>query len=155
MSDFNHVVISGRLTRDPIARGTDPERPVVQISVASNRSYRPNGSSEWLEDVTFVDVTVFNGRAKQILRTLRKGARVTIDGRLELNRWQAEDGSNRQQLRIVASNVESAGFFTEKREDTAEQIAEPAKRPPAKTPSRGGKKKTPVPAGVADADIPF
>jgi single-strand DNA-binding protein len=105
MSDINQLVISGRLTRDPEARGGGK---VAAFSMASNRQFQQNG--EWQEEVVFVDVTAFAHLATRVIERLLKGATVTVSGRLELNRWQAQDGSNRSQLRVIASNIQSASF---------------------------------------------
>ena len=110
MNDINTITISGNLVADPqgFADGT-----VARFSLASNRSYRKNGETEWTEEATFVDVSCFNGIAKQALAKLRKDDKhkITVTGRLELNKWQAEDDSNRQQLRIVATGLVSESLF--------------------------------------------
>jgi single-strand DNA-binding protein len=105
MSDINNTIISGRLTKDPAVRGGGN---VAQLSVASNRQYQRNG--EWVEEVVYLDVSCFGHIAKKAIDKLIKGAFVTVVGRLELNRWQAEDGSNRSQIRLVANQLLSPAF---------------------------------------------
>lgn len=109
MSDINVVTISGRLTRDPEMRGS--EKNVAAFSVASNRSYRKGESEEWQEEVTFVDATAFNQLAERVGNKLSKGSFITVTGRLELNKYQAADGTNRQQLRLIAQNIVSPAFL--------------------------------------------
>lgn len=113
-SDTNVVIISGRLTRDPEARGGGK---VAAFSIASNRYFKRD-DAETTEEVVFVDVTAFGFEAEAVLSRLMKGAPVLVEGRLELNRWQGEDGSNRQQLRLIANRVTSPALRT--------RVADPA-----------------------------
>jgi single-strand DNA-binding protein len=115
MSDINVTTISGRLTKDPELRGS--ERNVCALSVASNRSFRKGSDAEWQEETTYVDVTAFNGTANRCAAKLKKGSFVTVSGRLELNKWEAADGSNRQQLRIVVQNIVAPDFFVKGNDD--------------------------------------
>lgn len=101
-SDTNVTIISGRLTKDPEPRGGGK---VAAFSIASNRYFRKN--DETIEEVVYLDCTAFGYEAEAVLSKLLKGAPVLVEGRLELNRWQAEDGSNRQQLRMIANRVTS------------------------------------------------
>lgn len=105
MSDLNTVIISGRITRDPVARGGGS---VAALSVASNRQYQRNG--EWVDETTYADVTAFGHNATRCIEKLLKGDPVTIQGRLELNSFTNADGEKRSQLRIVANSVQSPVF---------------------------------------------
>lgn len=105
MSDLNTVIISGRITRDPAARGGGS---VAAMSVASNRQYQRNG--EWVDETTYADVTAFGHNATRCIEKLQKGDPVTIQGRLELNTFENADGEKRSQLRIIANSVQSPVF---------------------------------------------
>jgi single-strand DNA-binding protein len=143
VSDLNQIVISGRLTRDPEARGGGN---VAAFSLASNRQYQQNG--EWKEEVVYVDVTAFSHLAGRVIERLLKGATVTVAGRLELNRWQTEDGSNRSQLRVIASNIQSPSFAKKDGATPAPAVAETAEEPSEELPVAVG-------ASGAEDDIPF
>lgn len=108
MSDVNNIAISGRLTADPTGYSNDS---VARLNIASNRSYRRNGSDAYEEETVFVEVSTFSGLATKCLAKLKKASYVTVQGRLELNKWKAEDGSNRSQLRVIATEVASEDFF--------------------------------------------
>lgn len=129
VSHINLIVIEGRLTKDPEARGGGK---VASFSLASNRWFYKD--DERVEETVFVDVTAFGFEAKSVLSKLSKGSRVTVQGRLELNRWEAEDGSKRQQLRIVANSVTGTAMSgsgqTESRpESGSEGVAAPQPEP--------------------------
>jgi single-strand DNA-binding protein len=143
VSDLNQIVISGRLVRDPEARGGGN---VAAFSLASNRQYQQDG--EWKEEVVFVDCTAFSHLAKRVIERLLKGATVTVSGRLELNRWQTAEGDNRSQLRVIASNIQSPSFAKRVVATQAPAAADTADEEPTE--------ELPVAAGVgAEDDIPF
>lgn len=125
MSDVNSVTISGRLTDAPKSYSGDA---VARFSLASNRSYRKQGEDSYVEEVCFVEVSCFSGLAVKVLRKLDRGSYCVVQGRLELNRWEAEDGTNRQQLRVIATEIASEAFFM-KTEDS--EPAEAAPQPVA------------------------
>jgi single stranded DNA-binding protein len=108
MSNVNSLSISGRLTADPetIANGKG-----ARFSMASNRSYRRDGSDEWEESVVFLTVTAWNGLGKRVMDRLTKGAQVFVSARLELSQWESSDGQKRQQLRAVAFEIDAPAFF--------------------------------------------
>lgn len=140
VSDINTVVLSGRLTRDPEARGGGS---VAAFSMASNRWYYKN--EERIEETVFIDVSAFGYEAKSVMERLSKGSRVTVIGRLELSKWEASDGSNRQQIRLVAQSVHSHPSPSSTT-PTPEATSEPAATQVAE----------PVAAGAPSADdIPF
>jgi single-strand DNA-binding protein len=108
MSDVNSLTISGRLTEDPksFSDGT-----VCRIKIANNRSYLKNGATDYTEETVFIEASLFSGLAKKALAKLTKGSYVAAQGRIELNRWTAEDGTNRSQIRMVCTELASERFF--------------------------------------------
>ncbi len=123
MSDINTVVLGGRLTADPVGYSGDT---VARMSVASNRSFKPAGSDEWVEQTVFAEVSAFSGLAKKALTKLSKGSIVTVQGRLELNQWTTDDGTKRSQLRVIATEISSEDFFT--KAAPPEEPKKPARR---------------------------
>lgn len=104
MSDTNTIVITGRLTRDVDLRYTPNDNPVGEFGIASNRNYQ-DGSGEWQEDTTFVDVTVWGEQAERIEERISKGEPVLIEGRLTLDQWETDAGENRSKLSITAQRI--------------------------------------------------
>lgn len=144
-SDINLLVISGRMTADPESRGGGK---VAAFSIASNRYFRQNGSDETKEEVVFLDCSAFGFEATAVLEKLRKGSPVTLEGRLELNRWQNEAGENRQQIRMVVNRVHSVGLKNGNGNGATTET--PAETPEAPAPVEAGVGATPT-----GDDIPF
>lgn len=142
MSDINTVVVTGRITRDPELRHTQGGTAVANTGVAVER-YRKDDENE----VSFFDLTIWSGFAELCEAKLRKGDKVTVEGRLNQQRWEAEDGSKRSKVEIVVNNME--GEFLYRKADGSD------------TPDRDGGEQTAMateaPAAPADSDddIPF
>jgi len=98
------VRISGRLGRDAVVRHTKTGRLVANFSVAVNESFR-DLLGEWQPKTTWHRVQVWEALAETVSDSLRKGARVYVEGRLALRNWI--DGENRRHAyrEIVASDV--------------------------------------------------
>lgn len=105
---INLVAISGNLTRDPELRHTPGGTAVCELGVANTRN-RKDGE-EWVEEVSYFDVTVWAGRGEMCARKLKKGSQVFVEGRLEQQRWE-QDGQNRSKVKIIATKVEGPDFF--------------------------------------------
>ena len=109
-SNINVVVITGNLTRDPELRSTGGGTPVCELRVAVN-SRRKNGQTgEWEDKPNYFDVTVWGAQGENCANYLSKGRPVAVEGRLEWQEWEAQDGSGRRQgVKIVANHVQFLG----------------------------------------------
>lgn len=100
---MNTVTLIGRLTTDPTSR-TVPieggERTVTTLALAVAPERGRDG------DPCYIDVEVWGATAEACARYLAKGRQVGVVGRLDLNRWMAEDGTHRRVHRVVAATVE-------------------------------------------------
>lgn len=103
MNDLNVWAGSGRLTRDPELRQTPSGTSVCQLGLAVNASYKDG--EEWKDRASFFDVVVWGRQGEVCARYLTKGARVTIGGRLEQRQWEAQDGTKRSKVEIIAETV--------------------------------------------------
>jgi len=106
MAAFNKVILMGNLTRDPELRYTPDGVAICNFSLAVNDSYRKGSEGESKDDTMFIDVTTFRKQAENCGQYLKKGRRVLVDGRLRLERWQAQDGANRSKHTVSANVVQ-------------------------------------------------
>lgn len=106
MSDLNRVCMSGRLTADPVMSYTASQTAVCKFNLASNDKYTK-------QDGTVVDRTCFIGcvcwgkRGEALNKYFKKGAGIVLEGRLDFQTWQAQDGTKRSRIEI---NVENWSF---------------------------------------------
>ncbi|MGL4593315.1 MAG: single-stranded DNA-binding protein [Thermoguttaceae bacterium] len=103
MASFNRVVLVGNLTRDPELRYLSSGTPVTDIGLAVN-DRRKSQTGEWIEETTFVDVTLWSRQAEIASEYLSKGSPALIEGRLKLESWEA-DGQKRSKLKVVGDRV--------------------------------------------------
>jgi single-strand DNA-binding protein len=108
MANINRVVLVGNLTRDPELRHTPAGTPVCSLRIAVN-SRRRDESGAWVDKPNYFDVSVFGNQAESSAQYLSKGRPVGIDGRLDWREWEAQDGSKRQAVQIIAESVQFLG----------------------------------------------
>ncbi len=107
MASFNRVILVGNLTRDPELRYIPSGTAVTEIGLAVN-DRRKNASGEWVEETTFVDVTLWGRTAEIASEYLSKGSSVLIEGRLKLDTWE-KDGKKNSKLRVVGERMQMLG----------------------------------------------
>ena len=109
MTDLNHVIEIGRLTRDISERDfayTTGGTARLNLSIAVNRSEKRNGA--WQDKVSYFDVTVWGKTAENIRPYLYKGKQIAIDGYLDQQRWE-KDGVKYSKVVIIADSVQLLG----------------------------------------------
>jgi len=106
-SSMNRVFLMGNLTRDPELRYIPSGAAVCEIGLAVN-DRRKNASGEWIEEVTFVDVTLWARTAEIASEYLSKGSPAMIEGRLKLDTWE-KDGKKNYKLRVVGERLHLIG----------------------------------------------
>jgi single-strand DNA-binding protein len=107
-ANINRVVLVGNLTRDPELRHTPGGTPVCSLRIAVN-SRRRDDSGQWIDKPNYFSISVFGNQAESSAQYLSKGRPVAIDGRLDWREWQAQDGSKRESVEIVAESVQFLG----------------------------------------------
>jgi single-strand DNA-binding protein len=107
VASYNLVVLAGNLTRDVDLRHIASGTAVADVTVAVNEK-RKTANGEWVEDVSFVDVTLWGRTAEIASEYLGKGSNVLIEGRLKLDRWE-KDGQKHSKLRVVCERMVMLG----------------------------------------------
>jgi single-strand DNA-binding protein len=107
MASFNRVILIGNLTRDPELRYIPSGMAVTDIGLAVNDK-RKNAQGEWVDEVTFVDITLWGRTAEVASEYLSKGSPLFIEGRLKLDTWET-DGQKRSKLKVVCERMQLIG----------------------------------------------
>lgn len=108
---LNHIVIMGRLTRDPELRRTQSGVAVTTITVAVDRDFQSRDSQEKQTD--FIDVVAWRQTAEFVSKYFSKGKMIVVEGALQSRKWQDKNGQNRVSWEIQANNV----YFGESKRD--------------------------------------
>src|SRR5881398_3035151 len=109
MASINRVVLVGNLTRDPELRHTPAGMPVCSLRLAVNTRRKDSATGQWGEKPNYFDVTAWGQQGENCAQYLAKGRPVAVDGRLEWREWEAQDGTKRQAVEIVADTVQFLG----------------------------------------------
>lgn len=112
MASFNRVILVGNITRDIELRYTQGGTAVTELGIAVNDRVKRN--NEWVDETTFVDVTLWGRTAEVASEYLGKGSSILIEGRLKLDSWEQE-GQKRSKLRVVADRMQMLGARGENR----------------------------------------
>ena len=104
MASYNRVILVGNLTRDIELKYTQGGTAVTDIGMAVN-DRRKSATGEWIDESTFVDVTLWGRTAEVASEYLGKGSPILIEGRLKLDTWET-DGQKRSKLRVVCDRMQ-------------------------------------------------
>ena len=106
---INSVNITGNLTRDIELRQTQSGYSIGAISVAVNDRRKNPQTEEWEDKPNFVECTLFGKRAEGLAPYLKKGQKVGINGKLDWQQWETQDGSKRSTLKVIVNDLELLG----------------------------------------------
>lgn len=104
-ASLNKVLLMGNLTRDPELRYLPSGQAVTTFTLAVNRSFTAN-TGERKAETSFIRIVVWARRAEVCNEFLRKGSPVFVEGRLQSRSWEAQDGTKRSSIEVVANDVQ-------------------------------------------------
>ena len=109
---LNHIVLMGRLTRDPELRRTGSGIAVASFTLAVDRDYAAQGAER---ETDFVDIVAWRSTAEFVSKYFTKGRMAVVSGRLQIRNWQDKDGNKRRSAEVVANDV----YFGDSKRDGA------------------------------------
>lgn len=99
MEDINNVTLVARLTQAPELKGS-----ILPLRLAFTT--RQKNGDQWEDKSNFIDAVVFGRVGEALQPMLEKGTRVVVSGNLEWREWEANDGSKRSTVQLLARNVQ-------------------------------------------------
>lgn len=109
---LNHIVIMGRLPRDPELRRTQNGTAVASFTLAVDRDFKDKATGEKSTD--FIDVVAWRNTAEFVSRYFSKGRMAVVEGRLQVRDWTDKDGNKRRSAEVIADNV----YFGDSKRDS-------------------------------------
>lgn len=100
---LNHIVLMGRLTRDPELRHTQSGTAVASFTLAVDRDFKSKDTGEKVTD--FIDIVAWRSTAEFVSKYFSKGRQAVVEGRLQLRDWTDRDGNKRRSAEVLAENV--------------------------------------------------
>jgi single-strand DNA-binding protein len=108
MANINRVVLVGNLTKDPELRHTPSGTAVCKLRLAVNTRQK-DAQGNWGDKPNYFDITVWGNQGESCAQYLSKGRPVGVDGRLDWREWDAQDGTKRQAVEVIADTVQFLG----------------------------------------------
>jgi single-strand DNA-binding protein len=111
MPNFNRITIIGHLGKDPESRTTPGDKYVASFSVAVSEKWTGGEHTEWF------NIVAWGKLGETCFKYLHKGSAVMIEGKLRTREYDANDGTKRKVVEIIASNM----LMLDSRKAAAEQ----------------------------------
>ena len=108
---LNHIIIMGRLVRDPELRRTGNGIAVASFTLAVDRDFSGRDGGE--KETDFIDCVAWRQTGEFVSKYLRKGRMAAVSGRLQIRSWTDKDGNKRRTAEVVADNV----YFADSKKD--------------------------------------
>ncbi len=105
----NSVMLIGRPGADPEMKNFDNNQRVARFRLAVNEAYT-NEENERIENTQWISITAWNGLADRVMKIVRKGFMVAIEGSLRNNEWTDKDGNRRSTVEVVLSDMMPVDF---------------------------------------------
>ena len=109
---LNHIIIMGRLTRDPELRRTGSGIAVTSFTLAVDRDFKSNGSEK---ETDFIECVAWRNTGEYVGKYFTRGRMAVVSGRLQIRSWTDKDGNKRRTAEVIADNV----YFGDSRNDSA------------------------------------
>lgn len=146
MSNVNTVALSGNIVADPEIKmvGAAGDFAICNLRLAVNRDKKQEGGG-YESVASYFDLTVLGKFAELVDRKVRKGDAITVNGRLEQQRWDTAEGDKRSKVVVIVSDLDGAAMYRKADEVPAKEDGSS----PATAPAPSGDPQ------AADDDIPF
>lgn len=110
---MNNIVLLGHLTKDAEIRSTQSGKVVASFTLAVDRPYTQNGKRE----ADFIACQIWGKSAEVLGKSVHKGQRVLLEGRLQIRQYTDKNGNKRTAAEVVTDRFE----FIERKEQTETQ----------------------------------
>ena len=117
---LNHIVLMGRLTRDPELRRTGSGVAVASFSLAVDRDFGGRDGGE--KETDFIDIVAWRGTAEFVSKWFHKGSLILVDGSLQSRKYEDKSGQKRTTFDVVANAV----YFGGDKRDNVSQFPQEA-----------------------------
>jgi single-strand DNA-binding protein len=114
---LNHIVLMGRLTRDPELRRTGSGIAVASFTLAVDRDFGNRETGE--KETDFIDIVAWRSTAEFVSKYFTKGRMAVVSGRLQIRKWTDNQGNKRNSAEVVADNI----YFGDSKRDNADNTS--------------------------------
>jgi single-strand DNA-binding protein len=124
----NRADVIGNVTKDPEMRTTTSGLKVLTIGVATNDRWKDKASGEMKEKSEFHNVVIWGELADEVAKSVQKGNRVFVSGRVQTRSWETQAGAKRYTTEIVAETVSLLGVSNALATESMQSDSMPSRR---------------------------
>lgn len=95
MPNYSKCLLIGNVVKELTLRYTPSGKPVLDLALAINDGYGDK------KKTSFVDITAWDKKAELLAGTVQKGDPLFVEGRLEQESWEDQQGNRRSKLKVV------------------------------------------------------
>lgn len=140
---MNKVILIGNVGNMPEVKTLENGSKVVNLNLATNERYT-NKAGEKVEQTEWHRVEAWNGIAEAIEKYVQKGDRIFIEGKLNTQKWNDEQGTAKNATKIRAYMMEFLGYRREQIEnqgnETVPKSTKSNNKPKEEPPQAEGKR---------------
>ena len=103
---LNKVILVGNLGQKPEIRYTKDSKPIASFSIATSESWKDKTTGDMVEKTEWHNVTFFGRIAEVAEQYLDKGSKVFVEGKLQTDKWEDENGNKRSATKIIGNNMQ-------------------------------------------------
>lgn len=104
---LNHIVIMGRLAKDPELRRTQSGTAVTSFRLAVDRDFKDKQTGQRATD--WIDCVAWRGTAEFVEKYFSKGSLAVVSGRLQMRDWTDKDGNKRISAEVQVDSIYFGG----------------------------------------------
>lgn len=114
---MNSVILIGNLTRDPELKYLPTNQTAVSnYSIAVTNPYRKGDDGKPTAD--FFNIITFGKQAETLVRYMKKGCKLAVEGRLQSRKWEDQNGQRRTVVEVVTNRIEFLSYPDSDKEQT-------------------------------------
>ena len=102
----DRVILVGNLGQKPEIRYTKDSKPIASFSIATSESWKDKTTGDMVEKTEWHNVTFFGRIAEVAEQYLDKGSKVFVEGKLQTDKWEDENGNKRSATKIIGNNMQ-------------------------------------------------
>ncbi|MDA9144937.1 single-stranded DNA-binding protein [Candidatus Thioglobus sp.] len=107
MNGLNKVTLIGNLGADPEIKYGSNSNAITNLSIATSESWIDKQTNERVIKTEWHRVCIFGKLAEIAQKSLSKGSKVYIEGKLQTRKWQDKKGHDRYTTEVILSDFNS------------------------------------------------
>lgn len=120
---MNKVILKGHIANDPEVLNTKTGKTLCKFTIAVNRRFKK-------EETDFIYCTAWDKTAEFISNYLNKGSEVLVVGRLEIDKYENQEGKMQFKTNVVLEEVYSCGKKSDSKPNTTNTKETPSSNLP-------------------------